>query len=156
MFSNSNFTPSPFTGEGDGGLDHREALPLHGEAGLGSGGEGLHGTFARRPLGYRKKTCTGCGQYLYLGRFYRLGKSRNHPDGYDCRCKECRRKAASKREQNKLACYAEREQARHRQGEERGIRKDTQGARWHTPWCPRASRGETRQLIKTLSPALSR
>ena len=51
-----------------------------------------NGTFAKRPLGYKKKTCTGCGQYLYLGRFYRLGKSKNHPDGYDCRCKECRRK----------------------------------------------------------------
>lgn len=46
----------------------------------------------KRPLGYKKKTCTGCGQYLYLGHFYKLGKSKDHPDGYDCRCKECRRK----------------------------------------------------------------
>lgn len=50
------------------------------------------GTFASKPLGYRKKTCTKCGQYLYLRDFYHFGRSKNHPDGYDCRCKQCRRK----------------------------------------------------------------
>lgn len=53
------------------------------------------GTFAKRKLGYKKKTCTKCGRYLYLGQFYKYGKSKDHPDGYDCRCKECRRKEAN-------------------------------------------------------------
>lgn len=53
------------------------------------------GTFAKRKLGYKKKTCTGCGQYLYLREFYKYGKSKNFPDGYDCRCKQCRRKDAN-------------------------------------------------------------
>lgn len=43
-------------------------------------------------MAYRKKVCTGCGRYLWLRDFYKLAKSKNHPDGYDCRCKECRRK----------------------------------------------------------------
>lgn len=43
-------------------------------------------------LNYRKKTCTSCHRYLYLGQFYKYAISKNHPDGYDCRCKECRRK----------------------------------------------------------------
>ena len=55
-------------------------------------GRNPDGTFAKRQLGYRKKTCTSCGKYLYLGQFYKHRKSRNYPDGYDCRCKECRRK----------------------------------------------------------------
>lgn len=46
----------------------------------------------KRGTGYKKKTCTGCGAFLYLGQFYKLGKSKNHPDGYDCRCKDCRRR----------------------------------------------------------------
>ena len=40
----------------------------------------------------RKKTCTKCGRYLYLRDFYKSKDKKNHPDGYDCRCKECRRK----------------------------------------------------------------
>jgi len=51
-----------------------------------------NGTFAKRKLGYRKKVCTGCGETKWLRDFYFHGKSKNHPDGYDCRCKECRRK----------------------------------------------------------------
>ena len=43
-------------------------------------------------LNYRKKTCTSCHRYLYLGQYYKCTVSKNHPDGYDCRCKECRRK----------------------------------------------------------------
>lgn len=50
------------------------------------------GTFKKKILGYRKKTCTGCGQHLFLGHFYKYGKSKNYPDGYDCQCKECRRR----------------------------------------------------------------
>lgn len=50
------------------------------------------GKFSARPLGYKKKHCTKCGRYLYLGQFYKFCRSKNHPDGYDCRCKECRRK----------------------------------------------------------------
>lgn len=41
---------------------------------------------------YRKKTCTSCHRYLFLGQFYKSSDSKKHPDGYDCRCKECRRK----------------------------------------------------------------
>ena len=43
-------------------------------------------------LNYRKKTCTSCHRHLYLGQFYKSSISKNYPDGYDCRCKECRRK----------------------------------------------------------------
>lgn len=50
------------------------------------------GTFAKKPVHYRKKTCPGCGQHLYLGQFYRRHDPKNFPDGYDCRCKQCRRK----------------------------------------------------------------
>lgn len=51
-----------------------------------------NGTFKKKALGYKKKTCPGCGQYLYLRSFYKRKVSKDHPDGYDCRCKECRRK----------------------------------------------------------------
>ena len=39
--SKGNQTPSPSTGEGDGGLSDRKLFPITGEAGLGAGGEGL-------------------------------------------------------------------------------------------------------------------
>lgn len=50
------------------------------------------GTFKKKALGYRKKNCTKCGQQLWLRDFYKFGRSKDHPDGYDCRCKACRRK----------------------------------------------------------------
>ena len=50
------------------------------------------GTFLAHKLGYKKKICYGCGRHLLLREYYKRAKSRFHPDGYDCRCKECRRK----------------------------------------------------------------
>ena len=50
------------------------------------------GRFEKKPSGKKKKICCGCGEYLWLRDFYKLKKSKSHPDGYDCRCKECRRK----------------------------------------------------------------
>ena len=49
------------------------------------------GRFKALPRTGRKKTCTKCGQYLYLGQFYKSSDKRSHPDGYDCQCKECRK-----------------------------------------------------------------
>lgn len=55
---------------------------------------GADGRFAKNPqtIKRRKKTCTACGQYLWLGQFYNKKDKKNYPDGHDCRCKECRRK----------------------------------------------------------------
>lgn len=39
----------------------------------------------------RRKTCTKCGELKFLHNFYRSKNKKNHPDGYDNYCKECRK-----------------------------------------------------------------
>lgn len=48
-----------------------------------------------------RKTCTGCGQIKFKSEFYRMSNHKNFPDGYDCRCKECRRKENRERHRKK-------------------------------------------------------
>ena len=39
-----------------------------------------------------RKTCTCCGEVKFKREFYRRKDLKNFPDGYDSRCKECRRR----------------------------------------------------------------
>lgn len=39
-----------------------------------------------------RKQCTGCGEIKYKREFSKRKNKKDFPDGYDCRCKECRRK----------------------------------------------------------------
>lgn len=43
-----------------------------------------------------RKQCTGCGEIKYKREFYKRINRKDFPDGYDCRCKECRRKQSQK------------------------------------------------------------
>lgn len=43
-----------------------------------------------------RKQCTSCGEIKYKREFYKRINRKDFPDGYDCRCKECRRKQSQK------------------------------------------------------------